>query len=142
MNNITPLEPGFYGMGIAPKLLDILWQLQYKAPTPIQHKSIPVAVEGKDLIGIAQTGTGKTLAFSVPLIQRLAQTKGRGLVILPTRELALQAEKVIQQLGRPVGGQARGFTHGCVDWRRVHAFANAADQTQPARLGCHTRPVD
>ena len=103
MNNITPLEPGFYGMGIAPKLLDILWQLQYKAPTPIQHKSIPVAVEGKDLIGIAQTGTGKTLAFSVPLIQRLAQTKGRGLVILPTRELALQAEKVIQQLGRPVG---------------------------------------
>lgn len=103
MNNITPLEPGFYGMGIAPKLLDILWHLQYKAPTPIQHKSIPVAVEGKDLIGIAQTGTGKTLAFSVPLIQRLAQTKGRGLVILPTRELALQAEKVIQQLGKPVG---------------------------------------
>ncbi len=103
MTNVTPLEPGFYGMGIAPKLLDILWQLQYKAPTPIQHKSIPVAMEGKDLIGIAQTGTGKTLAFSVPLIQRLAQTKGRGLVILPTRELALQAEKVIQQLGRPVG---------------------------------------
>lgn len=103
MTNVTPLEPGFYGMGIAPKLLDILWQLQYKAPTPIQHKSIPVAMEGKDLIGIAQTGTGKTLAFSVPLIQRLAQTKGRGLVILPTRELALQAEKVIQQLGKPVG---------------------------------------
>lgn len=103
MTNVTPLEPGFYGMGIAPKLLDILWQLQYKTPTPIQHKSIPVAVEGKDLIGIAQTGTGKTLAFSVPLIQRLAQTKGRGLVILPTRELALQAEKVIQQLGKSVG---------------------------------------
>lgn len=54
-------------------------------------------------MGIAQTGTGKTLAFGIPLIQRLAQTKGMGLVIVPTRELALQVEETLQKVGRPIG---------------------------------------
>ncbi len=103
MNPTTPIEPGFYGLGIAPKLLEILWKLKYTAPTPIQRKSIPVAIEGKDIVGIAQTGTGKTLAFGIPLIQRLAQFKGRGLVVLPTRELALQADEVLQTIGKPIG---------------------------------------
>ncbi|MDF1497301.1 MAG: DEAD/DEAH box helicase [Patescibacteria group bacterium] len=103
MKNITPLEPGFYGMGIAPRMLDILWNLKFKAPTPIQQKAIPIAVEGKDVIGIAQTGTGKTLAFCIPMIQRLSQTKGRGLVVLPTRELAIQAEEVFKAVGKSIG---------------------------------------
>jgi len=103
MTNVTQIEPGFYGLGIAPKLLDILWQLKFKVPTPIQQKSIPIAMEGKDLIGVAQTGTGKTLAFGIPMIQRLAQVKGRGLVVLPTRELALQADEVFQSIGRSIG---------------------------------------
>ena len=103
MTNVTQIEPGFYGLGIAPKLLDILWQLKFKVPTPIQQKSIPIAIEGKDLIGVAQTGTGKTLAFGIPLIQRLAQAKGRALVVLPTRELALQADEVFQSIGRHIG---------------------------------------
>ncbi|MBU2566530.1 DEAD/DEAH box helicase [Patescibacteria group bacterium] len=103
MKNTTPLEPGFYGLGIAPRLLEILWKLKFKAPTPIQQKSIPAAVEGKDIIGVAQTGTGKTLAFGIPLIQRLSQIKGKGLVILPTRELALQADEVFKMLGKQVG---------------------------------------
>ncbi|MDD5438067.1 MAG: DEAD/DEAH box helicase [Patescibacteria group bacterium] len=103
MTNTTQLPPGFYGLGIAPKLLEVLWKLKFKTPTPIQQKSIPIAVEGKDIIGVAQTGTGKTLAFGIPLIQRLAQVKGRGLVILPTRELALQADEVFQQVGRSIG---------------------------------------
>ncbi len=103
MPNTTPIQPGFYGLGIAPKLLDVLYKNKYKVPTPIQAKSIPIAIEGQDLIGIAQTGTGKTLAFAIPLIQRLAQVKGRGLVILPTRELALQADEVFRQIGRGIG---------------------------------------
>jgi ATP-dependent RNA helicase RhlE len=103
MKNVTPLEPGFYGMGIAPRMLDILWNLKFTAPTPIQQKAIPLAVEGKDVIGIAQTGTGKTLAFCIPMIQRLSQTKGRGLVVLPTRELAIQAEEVFKLVGKSVG---------------------------------------
>jgi ATP-dependent RNA helicase RhlE len=99
----APTTPVFYGMGIAPKLLETLERLNFSSPTPIQHKSIPIAIQGKDVIGIAQTGTGKTLAFGIPMIQRLAQTKGQGLVILPTRELALQVEETLQRIGRGIG---------------------------------------
>ncbi len=101
--NTTSLPPGFYGLGIAPKLLQILDRLQYKVPTPIQMKSIPIALEGKDVVGIAQTGTGKTLAFGIPLIQQLAQRKGIGLILLPTRELALQVEETLQKFGKTIG---------------------------------------
>ncbi|MDO8495744.1 MAG: DEAD/DEAH box helicase [bacterium] len=93
----------FYGLGIAPRLLEILDSLSFKVPTPIQHKAIPLAIEGKDVIGIAQTGTGKTLAFGVPMLQRIGQTKGKGLVVLPTRELALQVDETIQKIGRSFG---------------------------------------
>ncbi len=92
----------FTGLGIAPRLLDIIGQLGFKVPTPIQAQSIPVAIAGQDMIGVAQTGTGKTLAFGIPMLQRLAQVQGRGLVILPTRELALQVDAAIQQIGRRV----------------------------------------
>ncbi len=94
---------GFYGLGIAPALLEILENLHFKIPTPIQERAIPVAIQGKDLVGIAQTGTGKTLAFGVPMIQRLAQVKGQGLVVLPTRELALQVNEVLSGVGHGVG---------------------------------------
>ncbi|OGL74339.1 hypothetical protein A3D72_00760 [Candidatus Uhrbacteria bacterium RIFCSPHIGHO2_02_FULL_57_19] len=93
----------FYGLGIAPSLLDILQKSRFTIPTPIQSKAIPVAIQGKDLVGIAQTGTGKTLAFAVPLIQRLEAIKGRGLILLPTRELALQVDEVLVRVGRPLG---------------------------------------
>jgi ATP-dependent RNA helicase RhlE len=94
----------FDGLGIAPKLLNTLDQLNFKTPTPIQHKAIPSAIEGKDIIGIAQTGTGKTLAFGIPMIQRLAQLRDKkGLIILPTRELALQVNETLQKIGRNLG---------------------------------------
>ena len=93
----------FHGLGIAPKLLSVLERLKFTTPTPIQHQSIPVAIEGKDIIGIAQTGTGKTLAFGIPMIQRLAHHKGKGLIILPTRELAIQVDEVLQKIGRELG---------------------------------------
>ena len=93
----------FYGLGIAPKLLEILANLKFTVPTPIQERAIPVAIEGKDLIGIAQTGTGKTLAFGIPMIQHIAQTKSCGFVILPTRELALQVDEALRQVGHTLG---------------------------------------
>ncbi len=93
----------FHGLGIAPGLLQIIEKLRYTNPTPIQHQAIPIAIEGKDVVGIAQTGTGKTLAFGIPMIQRLAQTKGRGLVLLPTRELALQVDEELNKVGRSLG---------------------------------------
>lgn len=93
----------FDGLGIAPGVLDILDKLSYKHPTPIQYQAIPTAVEGKDVVGVAQTGTGKTLAFGIPMIQTLARTKGQGLVLLPTRELALQVDQELHKIGRPLG---------------------------------------
>ncbi len=93
----------FYGLGIAPRLLEILAKLNFTMPTPIQEQAIPVAIEGKDLIGIAQTGTGKTLAFGIPMIQRIAQSKAEGMIILPTRELALQVDEALRQIGRDLG---------------------------------------
>src|SRR3989344_3919047 len=96
--------PGFNGLGIAPKLLEILSKSGFVTPTSIQSKAIPIAIEGKDIIGIAQTGTGKTLAFGVPLIQQILKAgKGKGLVILPTRELALQVNESLQKIGRTFG---------------------------------------
>jgi len=96
----APFEGGFNGLGIAPKLMEILTKHKYMIPTPIQRESIPTALEGKDIMGIAQTGTGKTLAFGIPMVQRLAQVKGKGLIILPTRELALQVDETMQKIGR------------------------------------------
>ncbi|HTX86825.1 MAG TPA: DEAD/DEAH box helicase, partial [Candidatus Nanoarchaeia archaeon] len=93
----------FNGLGIAEKLLETLHKLGISEPTPIQFKSIPVACEGKDIIGVAQTGTGKTLAFSIPMIQRLALYKGKGLVLLPTRELALQVDESMRAFGASIG---------------------------------------
>ncbi|MFA7286684.1 MAG: DEAD/DEAH box helicase [Patescibacteria group bacterium] len=90
----------FYGLGIAPRLLEALDKAKFIKPTPIQKQSIPIAIQGKDIVGIAQTGTGKTLAFGIPLLQRIATSGGRGLVVLPTRELALQVEEVLMKIGR------------------------------------------
>lgn len=106
----------FDGLGIAPKLIEILDRINFKVPTPIQHKAIPVAISGQDVIGIAQTGTGKTLAYSIPLIQHIIQKNLKGLVILPTRELALQVNAALSSLCRPlhlktavfIGGESMG----------------------------------
>ncbi|NTV29457.1 MAG: DEAD/DEAH box helicase [Candidatus Omnitrophica bacterium] len=98
-----PNQHTFFGLGIAPKLLESLERMKFKTPTPIQHKAIPIGIEGKDLMGVAQTGTGKTLAFAIPMVQRLAQSKGIGLVLVPTRELALQVEETVRKVAQPFG---------------------------------------
>jgi ATP-dependent RNA helicase RhlE len=94
---------GFHGLGIAPKLLEIIARNRYTIPTPIQQQCIPIAMEGKDVIGIAQTGTGKTLAFGIPMLQSLAQHKNKGLVVVPTRELAVQVEDALMRIASEVG---------------------------------------
>ncbi len=88
----------FDGLGIAPKILEVLDRLKFTHPTPIQHKAIPIAIEGTDIIGVAQTGTGKTLAFAIPVIQCLSRSKGQCLVLVPTRELALQVNETFQKI--------------------------------------------
>ena len=96
-------QENFYGLGIAPSLLAALEHEKFIVPTPIQRQAIPIAVQGKDIVGIAQTGTGKTLAFGIPMIQRITQTKGYGLVVVPTRELAIQVEQSLRKFGRSIG---------------------------------------
>ena len=113
---MNPVQSSFYGLGIAPKLLQKIETLGYSVPTPIQHKAIPIAIEGKDIIGIAQTGTGKTLAYGVPMIQRLAKRKGKGLVLAPTRELAIQIRDALRPFTLAlhmrtavlIGGESKG----------------------------------
>ncbi|EKD23504.1 MAG: hypothetical protein ACD_81C00234G0005, partial [uncultured bacterium] len=102
MTTKKPTE-GFYGLGIAPKLLEILDKKKFTTPTPIQKEGIPIAISGKDMIGIAQTGTGKTLAFGIPMIQRLATGDNQGVILVPTRELALQVDEQIQAIGHELG---------------------------------------
>jgi len=93
----------FDSLGLHPKLLNSLHQLNFKTPTPIQHQAIPHAITGADLIGIAQTGTGKTLAFGLPMLSRLAGTQNQGLVLVPTRELAEQVQEGLMKIAGPLG---------------------------------------
>jgi len=114
----------FYGLGIAPKILDILERMRFKTPTPIQLKAIPLALEGKDIIGIAQTGTGKTHSFAIPMIQILAQKKGIGLVLAPTRELAIQIDEAFQIIARPFGIRTACLIGGASMYEQVRALRN------------------
>lgn len=120
-NNIA--QSNFSGLGIAPALLAILSRLEYRTPTPIQEQAIPVAIQGKDIVGIAQTGTGKTLAFGIPMIQRLAQIKAQGLVVLPTRELALQVDEMLGKVGRGLGLQTAVLIGGMAFGPQLRSLA-------------------
>ena len=99
----------FSTLGLTPSLCSSLTRLGYEIPTPIQTQAIPAALSGTDLVARAQTGTGKTAAFGLPMIQRLAASgRGakrrslRGLVLVPTRELALQVHRALSTYGAPV----------------------------------------
>ena len=140
MNQNSQLQtPGFSRLGIAPTLLEALIKLNYKNPTPIQLQAIPVAMEGKDLVGIAQTGTGKTLAFGIPMIQRLQQIKGYGLIILPTRELAIQVDESLRQVGMHLGLRTAVIIGGMPMRPQVQALARNPQiiVATPGRLNDH-----
>lgn len=92
------LESNFSDIGVSPDILKILDKLSLTSPTPIQKQAIPVALKGTDIVGIAQTGTGKTFAFGIPIIQKLLSSSGQALVLVPTRELALQVNESIRKL--------------------------------------------
>ncbi len=90
----------FTELGLGTKMVEILTRLNFTVPTPIQRKSIPHVLAGEDMIGIAQTGTGKTFAFGLPLIKKLEQLGGQILILVPTRELALQADESLRRVGK------------------------------------------
>ena len=111
-NDHNAPSSSFKDMGVNAALLKILDQRGIDTPTPIQHQAIPLAIEGKDLIGIAQTGTGKTFAFGLPMLQRLAEGKKRGLILLPTRELAYQVEEALKPFASALGIRTAVFVGG------------------------------
>ena len=96
-------ELSFKNLGLDAPILKVLNRLKFHTPTPIQAQAIPDGLKGEDIIGVAQTGTGKTLAFGLPIIQRLIRHGGRGLILLPTRELALQVEEVFHKVAGSFG---------------------------------------
>lgn len=98
---MNQINETFCQLGISPDMLHVLEKMKFTTPTPIQHQAIPVALEGKDIMGIAQTGTGKTLAFGIPTVQRLAAQGGQALVLVPTRELATQVHDALAPLLKP-----------------------------------------
>jgi ATP-dependent RNA helicase RhlE len=109
----------FADLGLEPQILEILAKHKFTTPTPIQQKSIPAAVEGKDIIGIAQTGTGKTMAFALPIIQRLSKMDATALILLPTRELAVQVEEAFRMVGWPLGATSVVLIGGTSMYRQV-----------------------
>ena len=101
----TSTHTSFHTLGLSEALLQSLTKTGFLQPTAIQAQAIPHALAGRDVLGCAQTGTGKTAAFVIPLIERLAaKPKGhpRGLILVPTRELAIQIQDTIDRLGRPM----------------------------------------
>ncbi len=97
----------FADLNLHPKLLTAVTNLGFVTPTPIQKDAIPVVLDGGDVIGVAQTGTGKTLAFGLPILNRFLKANGRcsgrSLIILPTRELAIQVEETLHKVGKTFG---------------------------------------
>ncbi|XP_054930495.1 ATP-dependent RNA helicase DDX54 [Dermacentor andersoni] len=95
---------GFQAMGLSHAILKAILKRGYKQPTPIQRKAIPVVLEGRDVVAMARTGSGKTAAFLVPILERLGgrspHTGPRALILSPTRELALQTHKFAKELGK------------------------------------------
>ncbi|MGZ8374159.1 MAG: DEAD/DEAH box helicase [Nitrospira sp.] len=99
----TSVHANFHALGLSEALLRDLADAGFASPTPIQEQAIPPALTGRDVIGCAQTGTGKTAAFVIPIVERLAALpKGQpqALILAPTRELALQTLTTIEKLGR------------------------------------------
>ncbi|MCF6178175.1 MAG: DEAD/DEAH box helicase [Geopsychrobacter sp.] len=137
-------HPGFADLGLAPNIIKVIKEVGYETPSPIQVQSIPPLLEGRDLLGQAQTGTGKTAAFALPLLSKL-ELKNRTpqiLVLTPTRELALQVSEAIQTYARhlkdfhvlPIyGGQSM-----VQQLRQLHRGVHAVVGT-PGRIQDHLR---
>src|SRR5437868_4551821 len=95
----------FNELGLSPELLQAITDTGYTTPTPIQEQAIPVVTQGRDVLGCAQTGTGKTASFALPMIDKLAAGRARArmprsLILEPTRELATQVEASFERYGR------------------------------------------
>ncbi len=136
----------FTELGLNESLLEGIEALGFEEPTPIQEQAIPIVLKGRDLIASAQTGTGKTAAFLLPIIQKVCQQKSDGyikaLIIVPTRELAIQIDQMMEGISyfTPVSSIAvYGGNDGSLFTREKEALSKGADVvvSTPGRLKVH-----
>ncbi|MGD9796025.1 MAG: DEAD/DEAH box helicase [Acidimicrobiia bacterium] len=116
---------GFADLGLRPELLESLANLGYEEPTPIQREAIPLLLTGRDLLGQAATGTGKTAAFALPILQMLTDERPvvpRALVLVPTRELAMQVSEAIYKYGQGIRAQVAPIYGGQHIGRQLDAL--------------------
>ncbi len=135
----------FSDLGLSALLLKAVAAANYESPTPIQAQAIPPGLAGRDVLGIAQTGTGKTAAFALPILQRLAAVSRpaggapRALILAPTRELASQIAETFRTLGRPLGTRVALLFGGVPKGRQARQRAGGVDVVvaTPGRLIDH-----
>ncbi len=138
----TSAQRSFHALGLSEALLRDLAEAGFVSPTPIQEQAIPPALAGRDVIGCAQTGTGKTAAFVIPIVERLSSLpKGqpKALILAPTRELALQTLTTIEKLGRSRGISATVIVGGADMQAQVRGLRQRPDilVATPGRLLDH-----
>ena len=140
-----PTLSPFAALGLEPRLVEPLTAAGYAEPTPIQREAIPPLLAGKDLIGLAATGTGKTAAFALPLIQRLAagprKVRPAALILVPTRELCMQVAAAVGRYGKPLGITVQPVYGGAGFADQVRAIRNGVDVVvaTPGRALDHLR---
>ncbi|MDQ6737895.1 MAG: DEAD/DEAH box helicase [Gemmatimonadota bacterium] len=138
---------GFAGLGLDPSLVRALTALGYEEPTPIQTEAIPALIAGKDVLGQAATGTGKTAAFSLPILQRLHEAGGKhgagpyALILAPTRELAMQVAEAIHKYGKAMGVSVLPVYGGAAMAQQLKALKRGVDivVATPGRALDHIR---
>ena len=137
------LPEAFAALGISERSLIAVARMGFSEPTPVQERAIPVLLAGRDVVGIAQTGTGKTLAFGIPMADMLDPERGdvQGLVLVPTRELAQQVLAVLADLAQPFGMRVVGLLGGHAlegDFRALEQGPQIVVGT-PGRIKDHLR---
>ena len=129
---MTTADNGFADLGLRSDILNALTTLGYEEPTPIQSEAIPPLLAGNDLLGQAATGTGKTAAFALPLLERIADRIGKGekplaLVLAPTRELAVQVSEAVHRYGRHMGTRVLPIYGGQPIGRQLRELSRGVD---------------
>jgi ATP-dependent RNA helicase DeaD len=140
----TGFSPGFVSLGLEAPLLATLETLGYEEPTPIQREAIPPLLAGRDLLGQAATGTGKTAAFALPMLQRIGhaeRTRPSALVLVPTRELAIQVGEAVQRYGNELRMSVLAVYGGQAIGPQLHALKRGVDVVvaTPGRALDHIR---
>lgn len=142
-NSATANLPAFEELGLHPNLLKGIHHMGFLKPTPVQAQAIPAILEGRDLIGLAQTGTGKTAAFVLPILHKLLQAQGRksprALIVAPTRELALQSMDHLKSISKFVHVKGTAIFGGVSFGPQISAINHGIDilSATPGRLLDH-----